>query len=1172
MELVKGIPITKYCDEHHVEPRQRLELFMQVCQAVQHAHQKGIIHRDLKPSNVLVAQYDGKPVPKVIDFGVAKATGQSLTDLTMFTGFGDVIGTLEYMSPEQAEVNQLDVDTRSDIYSLGVLLYELLTGTTPLEHERVRKAGLLEMLKIVREEEPPKPSMRLSTTEQLPSISANRGLEPKKLSGLVKGELDWIVMKALEKDRARRYETANGFATDVRRYLDDEAVQACPPSASYRLRKFTRRNKAALLMVSLAVAGLLTLVVGLAVSNHLIVAERNQKTRALALAEAQRTHAQANLWRANIAIRELMTKTAIGNDDVPLAVRKRFSDEAVKYYQALIQDSPSDQISRYETAVGYQRLGLLHLNWKEVGSAEKCYRKSIAIFEGLLAEDPGNQKYREQLGFAWLGIGDMLRIGGRLEEGLVASTRGEEIYEKLLRETPNSFDYAYGVALSMRHLSTVQIGMEKYQDAKSSCSRAVELLTNLVAGRFGPDTYPTERSQDALWVEMSSSKEQMGFGFRHAKQNDEAAIAFQQAVGLLEKARDFDPQKAYFLYRLGEIHRQIGLVEIDRNRLDKAEQELRRSVEIYQQCIQKFPEETPSHPEWAECYGDLSRLLVSTGRAQEAQALMAALRADQAARLTKALDHNINVLEVRIQLAHILFDGSKLDEAMANFTDAVKLAPAATPELKLALADVGSQLAEALRDKQKPEKAERAFRQAISLRQPLADAPPAIRQAQANDYHHMAFVLTPASRWHEAEDDIRTALRLKQTLVDEFPDNDAYRMHLADSHIGLGIIACAAGRTSDTMQALGEAAAILNKVAAETAGTEDIEVWVGHASWQMGDVWLQLGRFGDAEQAYQKALETFEKLTAEHPTAAFYRQEQGFTYRKLFNVAQHAGRMEDAERHLLASFELYKKLFIDNPQSSFYRQEAAFTARALTDLLLRTRKYEQAESLLLAEYADLQAQPTPQTAQWRDLLDRITGLYRSWGKSRKLAEWDAKSLAAVTQALTRAPKDIGLQILRGHLLRDTGELQQALAQFSAVLAVAPQQSDAWTGRGFAYFHLEQWEKAIADFSKAIELGPPVHANWFHRGLSYIQLAQWDKAAADFTKVIEGWPHDPGGWFFRGCAYAQLNQPEKAINDLRQAITEGFKDIEHLKSEPKLEPLRSNEEFKRLLAAMEEKQK
>src|SRR5262245_8149296 len=255
MELVKGVPITTYCDEHHLTPRERLELFVPVCQAVQHAHQKGIIHRDLKPSNVLVALYDGKPVPKVIDFGIAKATGPKLTEKTLFTEFGAIVGTLEYMSPEQAELNQLDIDTRSDIYALGVLLYELLTGTTPLEKKRLKVGALLESLRIIREEEPPRPSARLSTTEELPSIAVKRGLEPKKLSGLVRGELDWIVMKCLEKDRDRRYETANGLARDLERYLHDEPVLACPPSAWYRFCKFARRNKPAL-----ATAGLVALV------------------------------------------------------------------------------------------------------------------------------------------------------------------------------------------------------------------------------------------------------------------------------------------------------------------------------------------------------------------------------------------------------------------------------------------------------------------------------------------------------------------------------------------------------------------------------------------------------------------------------------------------------------------------------------------------------------------------------------------------------------------------------------------------------------------------------------------------------------------------------------------------------------------------------------------------
>jgi tetratricopeptide (TPR) repeat protein len=251
MDLVKGIPITRYCDEHHLTPRQRLELFIPVCQAIQHAHQKGIIHRDIKPSNVLVALYDGKPVPKVIDFGVAKAAGQSLTDKTLVTGFGNIVGTLEYMSPEQAEINQLDIDTRSDIYSLGVLLYELLAGSPPFSRKELEKAGMLEMLRVIREQEPTRPSTKLSTAEGLPTLAANRGMEPARLTKLVRGELDWIVMKALEKDRSRRYETANGFAMDVQRYLADEPVLACPPSAWYRFRKLARRNKRALAVVGL---------------------------------------------------------------------------------------------------------------------------------------------------------------------------------------------------------------------------------------------------------------------------------------------------------------------------------------------------------------------------------------------------------------------------------------------------------------------------------------------------------------------------------------------------------------------------------------------------------------------------------------------------------------------------------------------------------------------------------------------------------------------------------------------------------------------------------------------------------------------------------------------------------------------------------------------------------
>jgi WD40 repeat protein/serine/threonine protein kinase len=291
MELVKGIPITRFCDERRLGPRERLGLFVPVCRAVQHAHQKGIIHRDLKPSNVLVALYDGQPVPKVIDFGVAKALGQKLTERTLFTGFGAIVGTLEYMSPEQAELNQLDVDTRSDIYSLGVLLYELLTGSTPLDRRRLKEGAVLELLRLIREEEPPRPSTRLSTSETLPALAEQRGTEPAKLTRLVRGELDWIVMKALEKDRNRRYETATGLAADVQRYLQDEPVQAGPPSAAYRLRKFVKRNRGPVL----AAAGvLLALVAGMAGTTAGLVEARHQRDQAeLARKAESEQHAAA---------------------------------------------------------------------------------------------------------------------------------------------------------------------------------------------------------------------------------------------------------------------------------------------------------------------------------------------------------------------------------------------------------------------------------------------------------------------------------------------------------------------------------------------------------------------------------------------------------------------------------------------------------------------------------------------------------------------------------------------------------------------------------------------------------------------------------------------------------------------------------------------------------------
>lgn len=309
MEYVKGVPITQYCDDAQLTVRQRLELLLPVFQAVQHAHQKGIIHRDLKPSNILVCLYDGRPVPKVIDFGLAKALHQPLTEQSLHTAHGIMLGTPLYMSPEQAEFNNLDVDTRTDIYSLGVIFYELLTGSTPLEKQRLKDAAYQEIIRLIKEDEPPKPSTRLSGSGSLPSVAAQRHIEPAKLSKLVRGELDWIVMKALEKDRNRRYETANSFAMDVQRYLADEPVQACSPSKWYRLRKFVRRNRRAVVAGSMVLLALVIGVIGTTVALIQAKLERDGKDKALAseqriayfrrVALAQHEFEDYNVGRAN---------------------------------------------------------------------------------------------------------------------------------------------------------------------------------------------------------------------------------------------------------------------------------------------------------------------------------------------------------------------------------------------------------------------------------------------------------------------------------------------------------------------------------------------------------------------------------------------------------------------------------------------------------------------------------------------------------------------------------------------------------------------------------------------------------------------------------------------------------------------------------------------------------
>ncbi len=383
MELVRGIPITDYCDREQLSITERLELFVLVCRAVQHAHQKGIIHRDLKPSNILVTVIDGAAVPKIIDFGVAKATGVSLTERTIYTEFHQFIGTPLYMSPEQADVSGVDVDTRSDIYSLGVLLYELLTGTTPLDRDTFRTAAVDEMRRIIREEEPPTPSTRISSLgAALTTVSAHRKADPKRLGREVRGELDWIVMKALEKDRRRRYETANDFAADLMCYLTDRPVEACPPSSWYRLSKYTRRHRA-----SLATAATILF--------FLIVSTAASAWQAIRATAAER-RATDNLDLGLRAVAELYEDVAgrwFNNLRWSPTLPRSFLETALPFFQRYADARRVDP----GVALATLRAGEVLIQLRRFDEAAAAVKRAEVIYQALLAVDPESVQHQRDL-------------------------------------------------------------------------------------------------------------------------------------------------------------------------------------------------------------------------------------------------------------------------------------------------------------------------------------------------------------------------------------------------------------------------------------------------------------------------------------------------------------------------------------------------------------------------------------------------------------------------------------------------------------------------------------------------------------------------------------------------------------------------------------------------------
>jgi tetratricopeptide (TPR) repeat protein len=868
MEYVKGVPFTSYCDDARLSIPERLQLFVAVCQAVQHAHQKGIIHRDLKPSNILICLFDGQPVPKVIDFGLAKAMYQPLTEHTLYTAHGLMMGTPLYMSPEQAEFNNLDVDTRTDIYALGVILYELLTGTTPLEKQRFKDGAWQEMLRMIKDEEPPRPSARLSGSGTLPTIAAQRHMEPVKLTKLVRGELDWIVMKCLEKERARRYETANGLARDVQRYLADEVVEARPPSAAYRLRKFARRYRGAMATAA-GFAGLLVLAAAV-FAWQAVRATRAEARAALERDAAQeaRKRADRNFETAKDAVERYLSNVT-ENPNLKQAnfhqLRKDLLDTALPFFQKLVEQEGSDPDLQGSRGQAYYRLANLRSEMGELEHAAADYQGALEILKPLAAEFPAVAQYRQNLASSHCDYGYALARLGRRPEAEDEYHNAIAIQEQLVTSLPAERQYREDLARSHSQLSGVlasnSAGMFVSQtgrtdEAQAECRKALAVRERLAADF--PTVAKYHRDVGGALSDLAGLISESG-------KLTEAVALFEQAIRHQELARARDPKDSISLKFLSIHHYNLALLFGDLGRWADSAGEYGQAVAGLEKLVADFPPVV----EYREMLGvfrmNLGIILADLGRREEAEsqhrkamilqkrlAVEFPTRADHYTYLGGSLDNLATLLvrtgrrtEARDMYDEAIRCGAKALELDQKDTDTRSFLGEHHTRLGMLLAELGRR-----------SEAETHHRQATAIRDKLAKevhSDPVYQRGAAFSHQSLALFLADVGRSDPAEDEHNRALKIREDLAARSPDVPRNRIDLAANQISLGHLLRDRGRPKEALVRYAKAIADLESILARENRYVPARDALRDAYWGRARALDRLGRYVDAVPDWERA-------------------------------------------------------------------------------------------------------------------------------------------------------------------------------------------------------------------------------------------------------------------------------------------------------------------------------